>query len=757
MEAFLQEEQRDGTRWSWNIWPTSRLEATRMVVPLGCLYTPLMKVSTPLLNYEPVGCKSCHGIMNPYCMVDVQGKLWVCGFCYQRNQLPPQYMNINETTLPAELIPNFTTIQYSLPARTAALPPIFLYVVDTCLDEPNLAQLKDSILMSLSMIPENALVGLITYGTTVQVYELGFTECPKSYVFRGNKDVAAKQVQQLLGLNAPPAVAPNAPRPAAPLPQQNRFLRPFKEIELSLESIIDELQRDPRPVKNDKRPLRATGVALAVAVGLLETSYPGTGARILTFVGGPCTQGPGMVVSEELKEALRSQNDIVKDKAPHSTKATKYFESLANRAVNSGHTVDIYACSLDQVGTLEMRYLVKKTGGLLVQADEFDTPMFKQSFQKIFARDEQHEHNMAFNATLEVQTSRELKVCGAIGHCASKNKKTSSVAETEIGIGGTSAWRICGLDSHSTLALYFEVVNQHSNPIPTGQRALVQFLTTYQKPNGQRIVRVTTVSHSWAPGEDPKEALMMGFDQEAAAVLMARIAVYKAETEEAFDVMRWLDRMLIRLANKFATFEKDNPATFSLSSNFSIYPQFMFHLRRSPFLQNFNNSPDEVTFYRYMLNRENVMHSLTMIQPTLDAYTFGGAPVPVLLSATSLLPDRILLLDTFFAVVIFRGENIAQWVKAGYATDPKHENFRLLLQAPRIDADALIKDRFPVPRFIECDQHGSQARYVLAAIDPSVTHMSGGAGGSGVDPVFTEDVSLEVFMDHLKKLAVSSS
>lgn len=33
---------------------------------------------------------------------------------------------------------------------------------------------------------------------------------------------------------------------------------------------------------------------------------------------------------------------------------------------------------------------------------------------------------------------------------------------------------------------------------------------------------------------------------------MARIAVYKAETEEAFDILRWLDRMLIRLVSKFA-------------------------------------------------------------------------------------------------------------------------------------------------------------------------------------------------------------
>ena len=40
-DFFTSEEDRDGVRLSWNVWPTSRLEATRNVIPLGALYTPL--------------------------------------------------------------------------------------------------------------------------------------------------------------------------------------------------------------------------------------------------------------------------------------------------------------------------------------------------------------------------------------------------------------------------------------------------------------------------------------------------------------------------------------------------------------------------------------------------------------------------------------------------------------------------------------------------------------------------------------------
>lgn len=96
-------------------------------------------------------------------------------------------------------------------------------------------------------------------------------------------------------------------------------------------------------------------------------------------------------------------------------------------------------------------------------------------------------------------------------------------------------------------------------------------------------------------------------------MLMARIALFKAEIDEGPDVLRWLDRMLIRVCQKFGEFRKDDAVSFRMSDNFSIYPQFMFHLRRSQFLQVFNNSPDETAFYRHVLMREDVTNSLIMI------------------------------------------------------------------------------------------------------------------------------------------------
>ena len=103
---------------------------------------------------------------------------------------------------------------------------------------------------------------------------------------------------------------------------------------------------------------------------------------------------------------------------------------------------------------------------------------------------------------------------------------------------------------------------------------------------------------SWADATANLYHISAGFDQEASAVLMARLAVFRAETDDGSDVLRWVDRMLIRLCQKFGEYNKDDQNSFRLAENFSLYPQFMFHLRRSQFLQVFNNSPDETSFYR---------------------------------------------------------------------------------------------------------------------------------------------------------------
>merc|ERR1712151_1357483 len=129
------------------------------------------------------------------------------------------------------------------------------------------------------------------------------------------------------------------------------------------------------------------------------------------------------------------------------------------------------------------------------------------------------------------------------------------------------------------------------------------------------------------------------------------------------------------------------------------------------------------------------------------------------LDSAALKGNVILLLDAFFHVVIWRGETIQAWYDAGYQDKEEYANFKELLTAPAEDAKRILDDRFPVPKFIQTNAGGSQARFLTSKVNPSTTHTSVGGGFGGVSDssaVITDDVSLKVFMEHLIRLAVAS-
>ena len=123
----------------------------------------------------------------------------------------------------------------------------------------------------------------------------------------------------MLGL-LPAGIRPNTQQQPS---RSSRFLLPIQQCEFQLTNALEQLQKDPWPFANDRRCLRCTGVALSVAVGLLETSFINAGGRIMLFAGGPATEGPGLVVGPELREPIRSHHDIDRDNIKHYKKALK--------------------------------------------------------------------------------------------------------------------------------------------------------------------------------------------------------------------------------------------------------------------------------------------------------------------------------------------------------------------------------------------------------------------------------------------------
>ncbi|XP_050239514.1 protein transport protein SEC23 [Quercus robur] len=776
---FIELEAIEGLRWSWNSWPASKSEATALLVPLSVMCTPLMQsTELPILSYDPLLCSQCGAVLNPYARLDYTSRIWFCPFCYKKNTFPRSYSGIGETNLPAELFPTYSTVEYSFfnpklngmssPSSSMSLTsmsmassfssisslsgldslrkvvgPAFVFVVDTCTAEEELGALKNELLLVVEQLPENALVGLVTFDSMVRVHDLGFSECSRVVLFHGEREVSSEQTQQFLGLTR----TKQQYLGKTPVIQKQGFLLPVSECEFNITTAIEELHSSAQ-VMPGHRPLRSTGTAILAALGLLEGCLVNTGSRIMVFTSGPATLGPGIVVDSDFRSAIRTHRDLINGHAPYYSKSSSFYKQVSPRLSDASIVLDLFACSLDQVGAAELKDPVERSGGFMMLVESFESSQFRKCLRHIFSRDEEGNLKMYFDATIEIVTTKDLKICGALGPCVSLHKKNNLVSNNEIGEGGTYMWKLGTLTSKTCFSFFFQVNEEHK--VQPGSAFSIQFITRYRHGNMGIRKRVTTVARRWVANNSPEIAA--GFDQEAAASVMARLAIQRAEDCQARDVIRWLDDTLIRFASKFGDYIQEDPSSFRLSSNFSLYPQFMYYLRRSQFIDVFNSSPDETSFFRLMLNREGVVGSLIMIQPTLLQYSFDGPPIPVLLDVRSISPDVILLFDSYFHVVIHCGSKIAQWRKLGYDKDPNHENLRKLLEAPEVDAEQLIVDRVPVPKIIKCDQHSSQARFLLAKLNPSVTQNSTYTDGS--DIIFTDDLSLQVFIDHLQALAV---
>ncbi|KAK8451288.1 hypothetical protein SEVIR_6G188300v4 [Setaria viridis] len=479
MSEFLDLEAQDGIRMAWNVIPGTKQDAINCVVPVSAIFTPLKpNPAIPVLPYAPLRCRMCRSILNPFSVVDFVAKIWVCPFCFQRNHFPQHYYTISENNLPAELFPQFTTVEYASTAETGpVVPPVFLFVVDTCMIEEEIGYLKSALAQAIELLPDQSLVGFITFGTYVQVHELGFGLLPKSYVFKGTKEVTKEQILDQMsffaGKTKPTTGVIAGARDGLSTGSIARFLLPASECEFVLNSVIEELQRDPWPVPADKRSSRCTGVALSVAASLLGVCVPGSGARIMAFVGGPSTEGPGSIVSKSLSEPIRSHKDLNKGSAPLYNKAVKFYEDISKQLVNQGHVLDLFACALDQVGVAEMKVAVERTGGIVVLAESFGHSVFKDSLRRIFQSSD-NDLDLSFNGIFEINCSKDVKIQGIIGPCTSLEKKSPLSSDTIVGQGNTSAWKMCGLDRKTSLCLIFDIAKKDGSD-SIGQSANDQF------------------------------------------------------------------------------------------------------------------------------------------------------------------------------------------------------------------------------------------------------------------------------------------
>jgi protein transport protein SEC23 len=758
-------DESNGIRFTWNSFPSNRIDSGKIVIPVGFHYNPNLKSeSIQVLEYDAVHCSQCKSVLNPNFQVNYKTKVWECAFCKTKMPFKSNYAEfISETNLPVELLPESTTVEYKLNKKEGNWP-IFLFLIDTAVEEDELNELKDSIQLCLSNLPQECLIGIISFGNMCNVHEIGFSEFPISFTFKGDKIYKSIEIQEQLGLinvniNSNMNSHINKSNIGATITQNTgsyRFIVPLKDCEFSVNTFLDELQPDPWGKKTGERHARCSGLALHVAVSLLECVSHGDPSRIMLFLGGAPSVGLGQIIGKPLVETIRNYVDF--EKGNTNTKyfkpACEFYDQIAIRAQKAGQIIDVFSCSLNQVGLFEMRGCVEKTGGYMILTDSFSTMQFKDSFKKMFELDEFGFLKMNFKAKLEIHATNPVKLSGGIGHLVSLEINAADVSDIKIGEGGTRAWSLGGTDINSTYTFILDMNN--TTPTVAPKFAYIQILTSFIAGDRSHRLRVTTVVKKIIPdlnSPSNKNEISQSFDQEAASVLMTRMCVLKGYTEESREILKWVDKSLIKFMQKFSNFSKDDVRSFKLSPTFYYFPQFMFYLRRSHFILNFNASPDEVTFYKTTVMHETVVNATIMIQPILFAYSpEKPEPTPVFLDIDSMKNDNVLLLDAFFFVVVWHGQDVCSWRDSGIQNNPEYENIKMMLDNPQEYAQSIIVDRLPVPRFVSCDSGSGQERLVKCTVNPS----TGSKNKVVEDGFFSDDVSLKVFMEFLVKLTVSN-
>ena len=72
-----------------------------------------------------------------------------------------------------------------------------------------------------------------------------------------------------------------------------------------------------------------------------------------------------------------------------------------------------------------------------------------------------------------------------------------------------------------------------------------------------------------------------------------------------------------------------------------------------------------------------------------------------MLEAENMKSDRVLLLDAFFFICVWYGEDVCKWREGGYQDQHEYENIKNMLDNPVDCPQNVIAERMPIPRFFQ--------------------------------------------------------
>lgn len=768
----------DSVKFNWNVFPLTRLENSKLVTPLACLYDAFDEESTlPQVQLPPISCQKCDTYINPYIKFSRQNQIWWCPFCESTNKLPSD-LHIPEkpqlvSDWPIQLQESSTSVEYKLPKDINQVNDYqinHIFVVDLYQHKgiSDFNNLQKCLLAAIEKIPNGHFISLITYDDTVTLHGVGDHSVSLSL-----KDL---------------------PQDNASLFQQTTIDKITSVLKLSLLCQLNHQTKNeisslinswnPNTIETSRIP-RCTGFALYLSI-LLANNSAHSFNSIKLFTSGPSTVFPGNIV--ELGDSIRSYNDLVDSKSNLFSICRQFYDTLAYIACGldvkqsweiaksnskrttefnivgdvTSCTIDVFVGSVEQVGLKEMESLLYSTMGNIFMFENWNLYTFKSSLLESVKIN-------SFNHTLSINTSDHLKVSHLIGggyalpstFALTENRyhfHHDKISDhlTEYNSSATkklftNRWRFPLIRNKNTLGVYFGVNTLKSSidvSAKSTKEAYVQLqLKFFDLVENCWKLRVTTTkrptTHSFSfpkgkVGDSLRDnELLKGFDQKCWVVLLSRLLVNKLSTdfEDPIRIIELIDKSLIKLLYHFGnvSFKINNIAEYSsnpysklnqiykINESFHLLPSLVYNFRKnSHLIKMFNSSPDESMFYYNWYVRADLKSSITMIQPNL--YKFNDTEAIILSLDSNCLTETggyWLILDSVFRIVLFYlvGKDHSKKL-------PLHpSNNDHLLNDPALKdsiefANQLKLGRQPESKFIITQTHHSQSRYLTSWLNP---------------------------------------
>ena len=647
-------------RATLNQWP-ERFELMSMCsMPLGLIVQPM---ASPAQGEEgvavvdmgemgPLRCLRCKAYVNPHFRFNEQGRRYTCNFCGASGDVPQQYacaLGADGRRLDAHERPELCrgSVDFVAPDAYMVRPPmdpVFFFLLDASAASVTSGAFENacrSIKQLLGSVPHpgRTKVGFATYDRAINFYSL-----------------KPGQTQPAM------MVVPDIANVYAPCPKY--LLGVVDECKEMLEGLLDSL-----PAMHRDYPPREAAMGSAVK-GALEALKP-TGGRLFVLASSAPTVGVGVLKD---RQAGANSETVHKLAAPADPTYFRMGQACAEYQV----CVDLFLTPQGYMDLASLTPLARETGGDVQLYTPYnpalDSPKLFNDLRWAIVRP------TALEGVLRVRTSQGLTVTDHYGHFCQRSATDLDVPQMDC-----------------DKALYVSV--KHEERLPSGAEAAFQCALLYTTTEGQRRIRVHTLS---LPVTEVLGNLYRGADLETQTAFMIKDAA-RSVGSKPFKTLR--EKCVERTVEILFAYRKFCASSSSsgqliLPEALKLSPLYTLGLIKSPGLRGSEVLADERAAWLVRALTGGAATVAPLVYPCLYAlHTVGpaaeenGLPADIPLPNPSTLSSEHLVPGGFF--LIEDGQSAYLWL--GAQADPAAINDVLGAPPGQVDPQQFSLQRLGGP------------------------------------------------------------